>query len=207
MLKNNFAFAVSVCICVGSLAQSIPASITNTPPAVPAVAARTADAPPVPALPLRMPAQPTPTAKPTSSTSAAQVDILLQRMMESMAPAPDAIDPQAETAISRDINVTRSTSQIVRPVGYLNINDTAMAFIEDNNKLVMISPHSQIGSVKITEINDRGVGYELAGKKMFAPLAFLAVDPPKAAQSLSQLSQQTGNSTNSAPTGGIASRK
>lgn len=134
------------------------------------------------ALPPAMQAKPVQTAS-MDKGPAGNVDKVLEQISRNMQPAPDMIDAQAETAINRDMNLSRSTGQMLRPVGFMQIENERVIFAsEDGVRVLQLRENSRLGLMKIAKISEFGVEYTVSGKTMYAPLAYTATEPPKAAQ-------------------------
>ena len=108
------------------------------------------------------------------------VDRILKGIAKNMQPQTEMIDPQAEMLINRDIALSRSTGQMLRPVGFVQIGEMRMIYVsEDGQRLLRLKEGSRLGLMKVKKISENGVEYEVAGKTIYAPLAFTAVEPPK----------------------------
>ena len=118
-----------------------------------------------------------------ASGATAAVDRVLETIAKNMAPAADQIDATAESNINRDVNISRSTGQLLRPVGYMQINDERAIFAsEDGARLARLKEQSRFGVMRINKISEDGVDYTVSGKAMYAPLTYLAAEPPRAVQ-------------------------
>ncbi len=119
----------------------------------------------------------------TNKGLTSHVDKVLEQISRNMLPAPEMIDAQAETAINRDMNLSRSTGQMLRPIGYMEIENSRVIFAsEDGVRVLRLKENSRLGVMKIIKISDFGVEYQVSGKVMYAPLAYMASEPPKAGQ-------------------------
>lgn len=114
---------------------------------------------------------------------AGNVDKVLEKISHNMLPMPDVIDSQAEANINRDVNLSRSTGQMLRPVGYMQIGDERAIFAsEDGVRVLKLKEQSRFGVMKIARISEDGVEYKVSGKDMYAPLAYMATEAPKGPQ-------------------------
>lgn len=120
---------------------------------------------------------------PTPKGPAGNVDKVLERIQKYMLPQADIIDQQAEASINRDLNLSRSTGQLLRPVGYLQVGDERAVFAsEDGVRVMKLKENSRIGVMKIAKISEDGVEYKVSGKEMYAPIAYTATEAPKVSQ-------------------------
>jgi hypothetical protein len=111
---------------------------------------------------------------------AGDVDKVLERIAKNMQPQGDVIDQQAEANINRDLNLSRSTGQLLRPVGYLQVGDERSVFAsEDGVRVLRLREQSRLGVMRIAKISEDGVEYKVSGKDMYAPLAYTAQEAPK----------------------------
>lgn len=114
------------------------------------------------------------------------IDALLDKISRNMKPPTDLIDSQSETSINREIGLSRSTGQLLRPIGFMEINDDRVVFAsEDGIRVLSLRENSKIGVMKVLKISESGVSYSIGGKTMFAPLAYMATEAPKAAITVS----------------------
>jgi hypothetical protein len=135
---------------------------------------------------------------------AGNVDKVLEQISRNMQPAPDMIDAQAETAINRDMNLSRSTGQMLRPVGFMQIENERVIFAsEDGVRVLRLKENSRLGLMKISKISEFGVEYTVSGKTMYAPLAYTASEAPKAGQVINLPIQQTTAAASNSGAGAI----
>lgn len=145
---------------------------------------------------------PLPPPFPFTATPTDRVDHMLDRMLPHMIPDPDAVDQAAEQNVTREINVSRSVGQMLRPVGFVSIGNKKMIYAsEDGQRVMKLSPGGRIGIMKIKEITEDGVSYMAAKKEMYAPLSFLPSDPPEPPKNSSNTSKSTPQAS-AAPTNG-----
>ena len=60
---------------------------------------------------------------PSPGGPAGPVDKVLADIARNMKPSADLIDAQSETAINRDVSISRSTGQLLRPIGFIQVGD------------------------------------------------------------------------------------
>ena len=124
---------------------------------------------------------PTQGAQQDHGNPSAAADRVLEMIAKNMKPQADLIDATAESNINRDVNISRSTGQLLRPVGYMQIGDERAIFAsEDGVRVARLKEQSRFGVMKINKISEDGVDYTVSGKALYAPLTYLASDPPKA---------------------------
>ena len=117
---------------------------------------------------------------PTPKGPAGNVDKVLERIARNMQPQADMIDQQAEASINRDVNLSRSTGQLLRPIGYFQVGDERAIFAsEDGVRVMKLKENSRIGVMQIAKISEDGVEYKVSGKNMYAPIAYTASEAPK----------------------------
>ena len=162
--------ASAVKVISAPLPPPIPAGIPSPAPA---------SSGPLPVAPSSMPFGTIPNATPTGP--AAAVDKVLQRIANNMVPSKNFVDPAAEAVINREMNVTRSAVQMLRPVGFLQIADKKMVYVlDDQQRILKIKEGSRIGMLQVVSISEMGVDYLVGGKAMFAPITFVQAEAPKA---------------------------
>lgn len=111
---------------------------------------------------------------------AGNVDRVLEQIAKRLTPGPDQIDTQAEANITRDLNLTRSSGQILKPIGFMQVGDDRSVFAsEDGQRVIRLKEKSRIGVMKIVQISEDGVEYTTSGKGMYAPMAYVASDAPR----------------------------
>lgn len=142
---------------------------------------------PLPNVGANIPLNPAPTANPNSNPipkgPAGNVDKVLERISRNLLPQADMIDSQAEASINRDLNLSRSTGQLLRPVGYIQVGDERAIFAsEDGVRFLKLKEQSRLGVMKIAKISEDGVEYKVSGKDMYAPIAYTATEAPKQPQ-------------------------
>ena len=136
----------------------------------------------------------------SSRGPAGAVDKVLERIARNMTPPADLIDSQAETAMNRDITLSRSTGQILRPVGFMQVENERVIFAsEDGVRVVRLKENSRLGVMKITGISEYGVDYTVSGKAVYAPLAYMPSEGPRANGQAAD-----GKSQGSTPLSGLA---
>lgn len=119
-----------------------------------------------------------------------RVDALLERMLPHLAPDPSAVDQAYEQSMNREINLSRSVRDVLKPVGFVRIGDQKTIYAsEDGHRLSRLSTGSRIGMMQIGKITEQGVTYTVGKRDLYAPLAYLPTDPPKPPDR--QSSQQT----------------
>lgn len=118
---------------------------------------------------------------PSPGGPAGPVDKVLADIARNMKPSADLIDAQSETAINRDVSISRSTGQLLRPIGFIQVGDERAIFAsEDGQRVAKLKEHSRLGVMRISKISEDGVEYTASGKLMYAPMAYLSSEPPKA---------------------------
>lgn len=117
---------------------------------------------------------------PLAGGPTSRVDALLERMLPHLAPDPSAVDQASEQNMNREINLSRSAGQVLKPVGFVRIGNTKTIYAsEDGQRLSRLSAGSRIGVMQIKEVTSQGVTYSVGKRDMYAPLAYLPTDPPK----------------------------
>lgn len=114
---------------------------------------------------------------------AGKADQLLEQIYKNMTPPADLFDAPAEASINREMNISRSTGQLLKPVGFMQVGQERIIFASDDGQRVLrLREGSRIGAMRIEKITEDGVDYLVGGKSMFAPLAYTVSEPPKAPQ-------------------------
>lgn len=139
-----------------------------------------------------LPTRPVPGVIPDTPTGRA--DYMLERLMPHMMPDPNAVDQVAEQNVTREINISKSAGQVLRPVGFVQIGNKRTIYAsEDGQRVMRLAAGSQIGIMKIKEITENGVAYRAGSRDLFAPLSYLPSEPPKPpTQNTSVQQQPTG---------------
>lgn len=114
-----------------------------------------------------------------TKTPTGRADYILEHMLPHLMPSPDAVDQQVEQNVSREINLTRSAGQLLKPVGFVQIGNRKIVYAsEDGKRLMRLTAGSRIGIMKIQSIDEDGVTYIAGQRELHAPLAYLPSDPP-----------------------------
>ena len=109
-----------------------------------------------------------------------EVDKILRSIAANLKPNAEYIDAPAEMTINRDLNLSRSVGMMLRPVGYMQVNDQKVIYAsEDGQRLLRLTVGSRLGLMKIKKISQDGVEYEVGGKIMHAPMAYTTAEAPK----------------------------
>lgn len=136
--------------------------------------------PALPSLPLVVPAL---SSLPVARGPGGKADQLLEQIYKNMTPPADLFDAPAEASINREMNISRSTGQLLKPVGFMQVGQERIIFASDDGQRVLrLREGSRIGAMRIEKITEYGVDYLVGGKSMFAPLAYTVSEPPKAPQ-------------------------
>ena len=174
MYKNtNIPTLPAIALVLGALICSLSFAQTTTP-----MSQININPPPAPPLSASM-------FNATPKGPATEVDKVLQRISANMVPPKYFIDSAAEMTINREMNVTKSAGQMLRPIGYVQIENQKMVYVlDDQQRILKIKEGSRIGILQVVSISELGVDYLVAGKAMFAPLSYAQADPPKAPSGL-----------------------
>lgn len=136
--------------------------------------------PPVPPVPLIN----------AKSGPAGPVDEVLHRLSSKLTgPITDPVIEEQE--FNRSMNLSKQVGQVLRPVGYQEINGKRVMYVQDDTQRIQkLVEGSQVGAIKVLKVSRSGISYSASGKTLFATLAIQTVEPPKA-----PASNNNGNNT------------